>query len=766
MDVSGDNLVSRVREDTYLQDRIAALLLAVFSGLIFFDMTAEWPVVTHDGVTHLRWLESLTVALRTGVIYPRWFPDIMLGLGQPVIKYYPPGFYYPPALLHLAGLDLVSGIRVTLSLGFALSAWWMYRLSRLFVSLWPAIVSVVCFQFFPYRIYDFFIRGAFPEFSAFFWLPAVALYTLQAATADKEPSRTTSFPKSLTMAGLAWAGLILTHNLSALMAVLVLGALLTLLFVFQRTIGVSFSQVLVRSGASVALGMLLTAWYILPALLELRWVMNGHGLFSGVSLGHFLEWGELVDLRVFYRYMVPSFRPRLPIYVIPTVFGALLAVSTMRWRKLRLFTLLTLVLTLGFIWLMTDTSSWFWFSVEALINQVQFPWRWQTFAALGVALLLAASLESLRRSGSNWRTALPLFSLLISVYLFAYATVRLDYPTSEEAPIPAHWSDSAVSWLWHFTKDPWPQHLLPVGSAKSIKEVFKAGKSPWELPVHQDPISTAAVTPMQASLLQQRYLVTTEQTFRLLFHQFYFPPWRVSVDGIQVEVQPATAFSLASVVIPPGTHTVEFAWRATTAVWLGRIVTAIGWLVVLFLLGHAARAMDLLRRAQKAGWRAVWQLRSPLVWLVVGAFMIVAASGVTVRTWDATAIGADYGIIRLESVRSIPPVRAGEVAPVRLTWLVTGPEAPVSAFVHLVDEAGMGVSQHDRPPGDSEAPYKIWTPGLILTSTHNITTPDTLPPGRYRLIAGLYYPNTSLEPIVPLNGDNSRLEIGTLEVIP
>ena len=398
MDVSGDNLVSRVREETYLQDRLAALLLAVFSGLIFFDMTAEWPSVTHDGVFHIRQLEALTDALRTGVIYPRWFPDSMLGFGKPVLNYYPPGFYYPAALLHLAGLDLVSGIRVTLSLGFALSAWWVYRLSRLFVSLWPAIVSVVCFQFFPYRIYDLFVRGAFPEFSAFFWLPAVALYTLQAATADKGSSRATLFPKSLTMAGLAWAGLILTHNLSALMAVLVLGALLTLLFVFQRRIGVSFLQVLVRSIASVALGMLLTAWYILPALLELRWVMNGHGLFSGIGLGHFLEWSELVDLRVFYTYMFPSHRPRLPIYVIPTVLGALLAVSTKRWHKLRLFTLLTLVLTLGVSWLMTDTSTWFWFSVEALIDQVQFPWRWQTFAALGVALLLAASLETLRRS--------------------------------------------------------------------------------------------------------------------------------------------------------------------------------------------------------------------------------------------------------------------------------------------------------------------------------------------------------------------------------
>ena len=70
---------------------------------------------------------------------------------------------------------------------------------------------------------------------------------------------------------------------------------------------------------------------------------------------------------------------------------------------------------------------------------------------------------------------MPLFSLLISAYLFAYATVRLDYPTSEEAPIPAHWSDSPEKWFWYLAKGPWAQHFLPVGSAKSIVETFEAG---------------------------------------------------------------------------------------------------------------------------------------------------------------------------------------------------------------------------------------------------------------------------------------------------
>ncbi len=76
MDVSSGGFANRLKEETYLQDRIAALLLAIFSGIIFFGMTVDWPVVTHDGVTHLRWIEMLTDALRTGVIYPRWFPTV------------------------------------------------------------------------------------------------------------------------------------------------------------------------------------------------------------------------------------------------------------------------------------------------------------------------------------------------------------------------------------------------------------------------------------------------------------------------------------------------------------------------------------------------------------------------------------------------------------------------------------------------------------------------------------------------------------------
>ena len=146
---------------------------------------------------------------------------------------------------------------------------------------------------------------------------------------------------------------------------------------------------------------------------------------------------------------------------------------------------------------------------------------------------------------------------------------------------------------------------------------------------------------------------------------------------------------------------------------------------------------------------------------------MVAASGITSRTWDVAAIGADYGGIRLEGVLPPPPTRAGDVATVQLTWFVKDYGEPVSAFVHLVDEAGTAISQHDLPPGGQYyTPYPLWTPGLLLHSKHNIPIPASLRPGRYRLVAGLYRLDASNESLVPMNADSSRLEIGMLEVLP
>ena len=766
MNLSGGTLLSRFMSRLPGWDLIAPMLLAVFSGLALFALTSSWPGDTHDGETHIRRIEALTAALQAGVIYPRWLPDLMFGYGKPVLNYYSPGFYYPVALLNSAGLDLIPCIRIALSVGFALSAWWMFRLSRLFVSIWPATVSVIAFQFYPYRIYDLFVRGAFPEFCAFFWLPPIVFFTVQAARTDAKAAGRFSFPVLVASAGIAWAGLILTHNLTALMAVLMLAAALACILVLQFRAQATWLPILASGIVPVAVGASLAAWYVLPALLELGWVMNGRRLFTGIGAGHFLEWTELLSLDAVYPYAFPQDRPRLPLYALPIALASLATALFRKERRLRLFALVTLLLTVGLSWLMTGASSWLWFTGELILDQVQFPWRWQIFAALGAALLLGAATETVYLIGRKRLNVILPVSIAVSAYLFAYASVDLKYETTPDSSGLPHWSASMEDWLAQAPISPWGQHLLPIWSAGTMLEAAGAGMYPWEQQASPSPVSAAAVTPLRVGLLQQRYRVTTDQPFRILFHQFYFPSWKVSLDGSQVDVEPATGLGLASAAIPPGTHDVEIKWGTTPAVWLGRIVTAAGWLVVLFLLCLKNNLLGFLRREHAIGTGRPRRFWSPAVWLTIGLLMLLGASGITARNWEVSAVAADYGFIRLEGVRSPMPLRAGELAPVKITWLATGPGEPVSAFVHLVDESGNGLSQHDGPPGGKDTPFQSWMPGLILYSTHNITIPDSLPPGSYRLVAGLYYPEQAHEPIVPVNGSSPRLEIGYVEVIP
>ena len=769
------------------QDRVTSLCLALLSGVFFFGLSAAWPSAPDDWQHHFPRIHALADALRAGVIYPRWFPGLTAGYGEPVLNHYSPGFYFPSAVLLLTGIDMVLTARLSLAVGFAMSALWMFHLSRLYVSLWPAVVSVVCFQFFPYYLFDFFKRGAFPEFVAFMWLPMIAFYTMRAVTeqsranykADDEPNGGASYLSFLVKASLAWAGLILTHNLTALMAALVLCVALALLLLLRHR---ALAGVLLLCGTIVAalvIGMLVSAWYILPALSELGWTLSGHAEITKFHPDRLYRWTELFDPHVFYSYSTLH-RFTLPIYVLPIVIAAPLAVLPRRSRAIRLFTLVTLLLTLGAVGMTTDTSAWLWARGEFLLDKLQFPVRWFTFIAIGTALLLAACLESLCRIRRLPAFSMPLLGVLLSMYLIAYALVRLDYPTGDDTSN----QDISVTLKGHiqmlFSEGTIGRDFMPIWTYESLEET---GYEPWTRSPNLNAIDAASVVPTRTGLLQKQFRVTAQQPFRLLFHQFYFPAWRVSVDGVQVDTLPASNLALISGLVPSGTHTVELEWGATRAVWFGRALTAIGWVVVFVLLSKVVKLSPTRFRGRDNELHAAPkpQNRSaapslpstflrywPLVtWFAVGAFMVVVSSGVTVRTWDMKAIGADYGGIRLEGMQPTPPTRAGDVAPVQLTWFIKGYPEPMTAFVHLVDEAGNKVAQQDVPPGGAYyTPLPLWAPALVLHSNHNLTIPATLPPGQYRLFAGLYYREYPHESLVPLHSDSSRVEIGMVEVLP
>jgi len=91
--------------------------------------------------------------------------------------------------------------------------------------------------------------------------------------------------------------------------------------------------------------------------------------------------------------------------------------------------------------------------------------------------------------------------------------------------------------------------------------------------------------------------------------------------------------------------------------------------------------------------------------------------------------------------------RPGQELHVTLYWQTQGElEGVYSSFVHLVDEEGQMVAGSDQQPGGAFYPTDLWRPSEILRDEHVFTVPPETPPGRYRLLVGMYsYP--SLEPL-------------------
>jgi hypothetical protein len=72
--------------------------------------------------------------------------------------------------------------------------------------------------------------------------------------------------------------------------------------------------------------------------------------------------------------------------------------------------------------------------------------------------------------------------------------------------------------------------------------------------------------------------------------QFWFPGWRVRLDGAKVPVRPEPGGGRLLVTVPPGRHRLEARFGASSPVWAGYALTLLGWLALAWLARRESRA--------------------------------------------------------------------------------------------------------------------------------------------------------------------------------
>jgi len=93
-------------------------------------------------------------------------------------------------------------------------------------------------------------------------------------------------------------------------------------------------------------------------------------------------------------------------------------------------------------------------------------------------------------------------------------------------------------------------------------------------------------------------------------------------------------------------------------------------------------------------------------------------------------------------------------------WATAAPPQSFTVFSQVLDGEGNLVAGHDSQPADGAVPTERWAAGRVYADSHLIQLPADLPPGTYRLVAGMY--NVFLNRVAASGPDGTRFEDGAV----
>ncbi|MCU0500332.1 MAG: DUF4832 domain-containing protein, partial [Anaerolineae bacterium] len=115
------------------------------------------------------------------------------------------------------------------------------------------------------------------------------------------------------------------------------------------------------------------------------------------------------------------------------------------------------------------------------------------------------------------------------------------------------------------------------------------------------------------------------------------------------------------------------------------------------------------------------------------------------QAWPKWQVKAEFGDrLRLaEYALSSLKATGGETLMLRLIWdIMTSTDDGYTVFIHLLDEQGRVVAQRDVPLMRDGHPTGSWREGDRAAIPVGLSVPSHVKPGEYRLILGVYEPQT------------------------
>jgi len=500
---------------------------------------------THDDIQIYR-LNEFIKCFQDGQIPCRWSSDMGKGYGYPYFIFYPPLIYLIPSLIHLfTNFSLVTSLNLSAYLTFPLAAYAMYLLvSKITGKNWLGAVSSLLYTLSPYHALNIFVRGVYAENLAWAIFPLLLLWSYNWCTKHKS-----LFPLALGI-----TTVFLTHNISAMIMLPIMGIwVLTIMVISknQQTNNQTFIfKTLLGGIGSFLLAIGLSSFFLIPALIEKNLVQTESMIFDYYSyLNHFVSFRQLFFSN-YWGYGGSSFGTQFDemsfgigyfIFLGSILLAFLIAKSSKIYCSKKVIFYVLFLLGFFLLFMTHARSTFIWRSLP-LLAYLQFPWR---FLGVATTILILAI-------GYGLHLFPPHKARYLSISLVALALI-FSAPHFHPEKYDSYQDQDYLNGI--FTADQQTAHLydyLP----KTVHSI-------------PDEVSTSPIFKFLEPLTVLEYNQTSNhksikfnnsQAQDIILSQYAYPGWTAYLDDNKITYHPDPNYGFIMVNIPPGIHTIELSW--------------------------------------------------------------------------------------------------------------------------------------------------------------------------------------------------------------
>jgi hypothetical protein len=510
-----------------------------------------------------------------------WFPDYCFGYGYPYLTLYGPLGFYIGAIFHFfLGLDYGPATKLSYYTSLYLSGLFVYafvytigsreRWPRL---AWWALAAATIYALTRYHLTDIFVRSVMGESWA--WATVPGVYWGMELTRHRRL-------QGLLLTSVMYAGLLLSHNITALWA-----SPFIAIYPLLTVRGVKWPLTVAASGI---LGTALSAFFWYPALQLAKFTQKAGDVAAMWGTPKHLHWQSIFWRQYFvealgYGARIPGTDDTLGVnlgfVVLICVILSVIAVFQRGLRaaqrqRLALFILLT------FLVLFIMSPQMPWGRIPAVFRYLQFPWRLLIFTAFFGAAAVAMASPVIDR----WIHPAVLTGLAV---IFAIPTL----PMILMPPVIKQMSpERLVNWNRR-----WERKGIYAGTAEAeFTPKWVRGDYLKPLFLAENPIPANRLTTTSGDLVcdsymhrgcvyEYNYKASVDSAARIAV--FYWPGWELLIDGkvYRDSLKPGDdGLLLAS--FPAGSHRAELHYNLSPEGKSARMVSTAAaglWICILFV---------------------------------------------------------------------------------------------------------------------------------------------------------------------------------------